>query len=725
MGCICNIGQLTKTMKSRILVFILLLTAAFGSKAQIPDTLKNFADTIRYFRSTAKPIPELNSSAIEYAPSISADGRTMIIESNRDGRYKLYDSKLKNGKWTTPVPIDAINNYGDSTDLIGGPSVSFDGNTLFFFASFREGLGSEDIYYSERSGDTWTKPKNVGSPINSRGYEGFPSISANGKTMYFVRQNFDGPSDEELAKEWENKACFSILVSKKKPDGSWGAPDLLPYPVNQDCEKAPRIMADNRTLIFASNRQGGHGHFDLYQSTLNEVGDWTAPLGLEYINSENADQFSSISAQGDLLYFVYNSNEIYSVEIPHKFRQFQNVIIQGYIHDGETGDGVGTEIIVSDAFTSGEIMRIGNNKTDGRYTVVLAVGGYYNIEIKTEGYTSKSLFYDLSNVNEYQEIEQNIELFKNAKLNLNIYDSDLFEPVLANIKVKESGSSEFIIDIENNATGRITLDLPIGKKYEVIVDKEHFDSKLFILDVSGLVVYPDFIRDLDMIPHKRDVQLNIADLVNNAKVRSRVRIRNRNRDEVIEVNGNETVALRIGDRYEIEATSDQGYAFNSAVIDVVAEGEEPDITTYGDNENIIAITASGPGATFSPSIDMKLQPLLAGTNLTLKDILFESNSDQLNEISYAELERVVELMKKNKALKVEVAAYTDDVGSAAYNAALSDRRAASVARYLQENKIPGERYSAKGYGEDQAIFPNDTEENRAKNRRVVLKILDI
>lgn len=712
-------------MLKKVFSVIFIITASYCAKAQIPDTLKSFGDTLRYFKSTAKPITELNSSSIEYAPSISADGRTMIIESNRDGRYKLYESKLKNDKWTIPTPIDAINNYGDSTDLIGGPSVSFDGNMLFFFASFREGIGSEDIYFSERKGNGWSKPKNMGIPINSKGYEGFPSISADGKTMYFVRQNFAGPSDEDLAKEWENKACFSILVSKKKKDGSWGAPELLPYPVNQDCEKAPRIMADNQTLIFASNRTGGKGNFDLYQSRLNEVGDWTRPLALEYVNSDLADQFSSISAQGDLLYYVHNSEEIYSVEIPHKFRQFKNVVIQGFITDGESGQGVSTEIIVSDAFTSGEIMRINNNPTDGRYTVVLAVGSNYNIEIKTDGYTSKSMFYDLSDIDEYQEIEKNIALFKSAKLNLNIYDSDLFEPVLAKIKVKESGASEFLIDTENNITGRITLDLPLGKKYEVIVDMKNFDSKIFILDVSGLVIYPDFIRDIDMIPHKREIQLNIADLVNNAKVRSRVRIRNRNRDEVIEVNGNETVALRVGDRYEIEATSDQGYAFNSAIIDVVPEGEEPDITTYGDNKNIIAITASGPGATISPSIEMKLQPLLVGTNLSLRDILFESNSDQLNEISYAELDRVVGLMNQNESLKVEVAAYTDNVGSAAYNGALSKRRAASVARYLTESKIPAERYTSKGYGEDQAIFPNDTEENRAKNRRVVLKILEI
>ncbi len=706
---------------------ITILILAFGiAHAQIPDTLKTYADTLNYYRSTAKAIPELNSSSIEYAPSISADGRTMILESNRRGRYELFDSRYVNGKWTEPKPIDPINNYGDSTDLIGGPSISFDGNMLFFFASFRDGLGSEDIFYSIRDGDTWTAPKNVGAPINTRGYEGFPSISADGKTMYFVRQNFNPLTDKDLAEQWQNKACFSLYSSKKKKDGSWSEPELLPTPINQFCEKAPRIMADNKTLIFASNRPGGRGDFDLYQTRLTPIGDWVSPIALEFVNTKVADQFSSISAQGDLLYYVYGGNEINTVEIPPQLRQFKNIIIQGYITDGKTNDGVAAEMIVSDAFTSSELMTISNNPNDGRYTVVLAVGGNYNIEIKKPGYTSKYLFFDLSNETEYKEIDQDIQLFSTANLSLNIYDGDLFEPVMANIKVKVPGASTFFMEVENNEDGRITLDLPLGKKYEIIVDKENFDSKFFTLDVSDLVVYPQFIRDVEMLPHKRNLQINVADLVNNGKIRSKVRIRNKNRDEVIEVNGNETVALRVGDRYEIEATSDQGYAFNSTVIDVKEDVTE--ITSGGETGNTVTIKAGGGGGGGSgeiASLQLALQPLLTGANLTLKEILFESNSDQLDEISYIELRRVVKLMKENSTLKVEVAAHSDDVGSAAYNAALSNRRAQSVAKFLSEEGIAVDRFTAKGYGESQPIVPNDTEENKARNRRVVLKILAI
>jgi outer membrane protein OmpA-like peptidoglycan-associated protein len=153
------------------------------------------------------------------------------------------------------------------------------------------------------------------------------------------------------------------------------------------------------------------------------------------------------------------------------------------------------------------------------------------------------------------------------------------------------------------------------------------------------------------------------------------------------------------------------------VIDITPEGED-----------IVAVEGAGAEdgkpQKFT-SVQLKLQPLLVGANLTLKDILFETNSDQLNEISFTELERVVGLMKENPGLAVEINAHTDDVGSASYNLALSDRRAQSVVDFLIESNINQDRFTARGLGESQPVVPNDTEENKAKNRRVVLKIVKV
>lgn len=692
-------------MINRFRFLLSILACCLAGQAYGQDNPQTLADTIAQFKKTAAVVPGLNSDAIEYAPSISADGKVMVFETNKTGSYMLYESQYSNDGWGDPVSIEQINSYGDSTDLIGGPNVSFDNNTLYFFSSFDGGLGADDIYYSTREGETWSEPVNIGEPINTSGFEGFPSISADGKSLYFVRVNEQGAQSKELQKIMGSQTCYSIYLSNKKTDGTWSVPEKLPYPINQECEKAPRIMADSRTLIFSSNRLGGKGGYDLYQTKLDDAGDWNTPVPLDFVNSELSDQFPCISAQGDLMYYAYNSEDIWSVQIPPHLQQFKNNVIQGYARDGDTNEGIPVQIRVTDALNSDELMTIRNNPKDGRYSIVLAVGNSYNIEFASEGHTSFSMSYDLTKQQEYEEIERDISLFPSAKLNLNIYDIDIFEPISANVKVKVEGERAILLDTKSDlASGRLVLDLPLGKVYEVIVDKTNFESQYFVFDVSGLMIYRSFERDIEMTPKKKEVQINVADLTNNSKVRSRVRVRNRNRDEVIEVDGNQAVALRVGDRYEIEATSDQGYAFNSTVFDVSEDLDD------------IAI---------DQGIELKLQPLIVGANLTLKEILFETNSDLLTEVSFAELARVINLMRENPSLSVEVAAHTDDVGSGQYNRLLSERRAESVVEFLVESRVPNGRFEAKGYGENQPVYPNDSDDNRARNRRVVLKILAI
>ena len=698
----------------RILFTLCWISLLCGSTMKIAYAQETTAtttfDSLEYYKSTSKIVENINTEATEYAPSISADGKVMIFESNQSGSYKLYETLLDEERhWGSPIPVDSVNNYGSDNDLIGGPNISFDGNTMYFFSSFSGGVGADDIYYSTREEFGWSSPINIGEPINTPGFDGFPSISSNGKTLYFVRVNDQGPEDEELRELTEGQTCYSIYKSEKNKDGEWSKPSKLPYPINKDCEKAPRIMADNRTLIFSSNRLGGLGKYDLYQSFLDDAGDWTTPVPLGYVNSAENDQFPCIAAQGDKMYYI-NTNDIYEVDIPPSFQQFRNNVIQGYVKNGETNRGLATEIIVRDAFTSEELMFLHSNAKDGRFSLVLAVGGSYNVEFRREGFTTYATQYDLTDIDEYREIEYNVALYESAKLNLNIYDIEIFEPIPASVKVKIEGERSMLLDLESDpVSGQLELDLPLGNVYEVMIDKENFQSEYFVFDASGLMMYPSFEKDIELIPKKKEIAINVADLTNNSKVRSRVRIRNRNRDETIIVEGNETVGLRVGDRYEIEATSDQGYAYSTTVLDVTEDGI---VNTEGEGETTAAV-------------DMKLQPLLVGANLTLKDILFESNSDQLTENSYDELLRVVGLMYANPTLAVEISAHTDDVGSARYNKLLSERRAESVVEFLEESEIEGERFTPVGYGEDQPLVANDTDEGRAKNRRVILKILKI
>ena len=82
------------------------------------------------------------------------------------------------------------------------------------------------------------------------------------------------------------------------------------------------------------------------------------------------------------------------------------------------------------------------------------------------------------------------------------------------------------------------------------------------------------------------------------------------------------------------------------------------------------------------------------------------------------------LLRESKDIKVEISGYTDDTGPPEYNKDLSQRRAEAVRKHLIESGIDGERIVAKGYGEDNPKFPNDTKRGRRLNRRIEFKITD-
>ena len=101
-----------------------------------------------------------------------------------------------------------------------------------------------------------------------------------------------------------------------------------------------------------------------------------------------------------------------------------------------------------------------------------------------------------------------------------------------------------------------------------------------------------------------------------------------------------------------------------------------------------------------------------------QQIHFEFDKDVIRRESYPILDAVAEVLQKNPNMRIEVQGHTDNKGSAAYNLKLSDRRAASVRKYLVGKGISSDRLVSHGYGLTRPLVPNDSEQNRALNRRV-------
>ncbi len=116
------------------------------------------------------------------------------------------------------------------------------------------------------------------------------------------------------------------------------------------------------------------------------------------------------------------------------------------------------------------------------------------------------------------------------------------------------------------------------------------------------------------------------------------------------------------------------------------------------------------------------QFLLSGNPAIMRSISFSSGRSTILPSSFEELDLLVKFLKENPKLTIEVAGFTDSVGKASSNQQLSQKRADSVASYLQKNGINIARISATGQGESNPIASNLTEEGRKKNRRIVIRV---
>jgi OmpA-OmpF porin, OOP family len=122
--------------------------------------------------------------------------------------------------------------------------------------------------------------------------------------------------------------------------------------------------------------------------------------------------------------------------------------------------------------------------------------------------------------------------------------------------------------------------------------------------------------------------------------------------------------------------------------------------------------------------DLTLLPIIVGKVVTLKDIFFESNSADLLPRSSIELDKLVQILRENPKMEIEIIGHTDNIGDVNHNLTLSRRRSTQVMEYIIRNGgIEPNRLQANGFGSSQPIVSNETEESRQMNRRVEFRIL--
>ena len=120
--------------------------------------------------------------------------------------------------------------------------------------------------------------------------------------------------------------------------------------------------------------------------------------------------------------------------------------------------------------------------------------------------------------------------------------------------------------------------------------------------------------------------------------------------------------------------------------------------------------------------DINLQPISTDAKVVLNNIFFDHDSFTIKEGSEIELDQLVDFLKLNARINIEISGHTDNLGSKAYNLKLSENRAKAIAEYLQQ-KIDPQRITYRGYGAEMPVADNETVEGRSKNRRSELRIV--
>jgi outer membrane protein OmpA-like peptidoglycan-associated protein len=312
----------------------------------------------------------------------------------------------KGGSWARPEALPGVNSELKSM-VNGGFSLSNNSTQIWFHSSRAGGLGNLDIWMMEKSIiGTWLAPKNLARPINSLAAEVDPFLSADGKFLFFTRI-----TDKKTDK---GTPCGKIFMAERSGKDSWKNPVELPAPINAGCECAARMLHDNKTLLFASQREGGSGGLDLYRSQLQADNSWSAPIPLSSLNTAEDDRYVSVPAGGGVIYHSGEAKtggkDLFRSKLPDALAPDKIMLIQGTVRNASNNLLIQPRITVTALSTNKSYQYFG--AADGTYTISLPTGDQYDVAVQstTGNFTFYSAFYDASKLSKYEEKTLDVKL---------------------------------------------------------------------------------------------------------------------------------------------------------------------------------------------------------------------------------------------------------------------------------------------------------------------------
>lgn len=326
---------------------------------------------------------EVNSSHPEYLPILSIDGSELIFTRRLTGTNEdFYVSKKDSSGWGMAKPAGGNINTPQSE---AAQTLSADGEWMIYAASGREdSYGNYDLYMAQKTNEEWEDVYHFGLGINTDQWEAQPSLSPDRKDLYFASRRPGGFGG------------IDIYVSHLKPNGYYSQPENMGSGINTSGDdQCPFIHADNQTLYFTSNGWPGYGDDDLFVVRKQPNGEWGKPENLGYpINTIEKEGTMCIAADGKTAYYAADRNDsyggldIYSFELREDVRPVKTLWVKGKITDKNTGKPVVSTLELNNLASHQTISHIQTDDA-GNYFMTLPVGKDYAFNVNSKGY----LFY--------------------------------------------------------------------------------------------------------------------------------------------------------------------------------------------------------------------------------------------------------------------------------------------------------------------------------------------
>lgn len=565
-------------------------------------------------------------------------------------------------------------------------------NTGAFSPQFQwEGSNFLDVYTANIGGDGENvSVKKFDKGIKSKYHEGPISFSNNGDVMYLSRSNY---IDKKKGLDSARHNNIKLFIAKRDSNGKWG--ELMNFPYNSDMYSLGQasVTEDGKTMYFTSDMPGSLGETDIWMSKL-DGSNWSKPMNLKDVNTEGREMFPFIGKDGTLYFSTdgfagLGGLDVYraTAKTESSFDEPENMMFPLNTNHDDFG------LIINQAQTEGYFSS--NRTGDGSK---LSNDDIYRFKMLIP---FKPKFYTIRGCAK----TQGKEVIQGTTVKLvNTETGETFEKTLS-----QSGCYEF----ENAPYGKYRVE-GMKPEWTKISDYE-FDTE----DAEGVN-----IEDADVYLKEPECSLSgsAIDAISGEPL-SGVSVMIRDK---------KTGAVRT-------VKTDAKGQFVDPLDNVSCPGGVLDYEITLKKNGFFPKTIDFKHAIIQPGV-VNLNTFLggavalsdAGNFCQINPILYDFNKSNIRADAAVELDKLVQCMKDNPDIVVEIGSHTDCRATIAYNVALSDRRAKAARAYVIKKGIDPSRINGRGYGESRLLkncpceSTNDSdcsEELHQLNRRTEFRIV--